>query len=49
MQAEQLLNNATFRPFQIFGTVALIYFLLCWPLTLLSRRLERRLASAYQR
>ncbi len=48
-RAGQLLNNATFRPFQIFGTVAVIYFLLCWPLTLLSRRLERRLAGAYQR
>ncbi len=48
-RAGQLLNNSTFRPFQIFGTVALIYFLLCWPLTMLSRRLERRLADAYQR
>ncbi len=48
-RAGQLLNNATFRPFQIFGTVALIYFLLCWPLTLLSRRLERRQAVAYKR
>ena len=48
-RAGQLLNNATFRPFPIFGTVALLYFLLCWPLTLLSRRLEARLASAYQR
>jgi len=48
-RAGQLLNNATFRPFPVFGTVALIYFLLCWSLTMLSRRLERRLASAYQR
>ena len=48
-RAGQLLNNATFRPFPIFGTVALLYFLLCWPLTLLSRRLETRLANAYQR
>ncbi len=47
-RAGQLLNNATFRPFTIFGTVALIYFLLCWPLTLASRRLEVRLASAYK-
>ncbi len=47
-RAGQLLNNATFRPFAIFGTVALIYFLLCWPLTLASRRLEVRLARAYQ-
>jgi len=48
-RAGQLLNNATFRPFAIFGTVAFIYFLLCWPLTLASRRLEMRLASAYKR
>lgn len=48
-RAGQLLNNATFRPFPIFGAVALIYFLLCWPLTLASRRLERRLADAYKR
>lgn len=48
-RAGQLLNNATFRPFAIFGTVALIYFLLCYPLTALSRVLERRLASAYKR
>jgi polar amino acid transport system permease protein len=48
-RAGQQLNNATFRPFLIFGTVALIYFLLCWPLTLASFRLEKRLAAAYQR
>ena len=48
-RAGQLLNNSTFKPFQIFGTVALIYFLLCYPLTILSRRLETKLASAYQR
>ena len=47
-RAGQLLNNATFRPFAIFGTVALIYFLLCWPLTLASRHLERRLGRAYK-
>ena len=48
-RAGQMVNNATFRPFTIFGTVAVLYFLLCWPLTLASRRLERRLGSAYQR
>jgi polar amino acid transport system permease protein len=48
-RAGQLLNNATFRPFPIFGTVALIYFALCWPLTLAAGRLERRLALAYRR
>jgi polar amino acid transport system permease protein len=48
-RAGQLLNNTTFRPFPIFGAVALIYFLLCWPLTVLSRRLEARLGAAYKR
>ncbi len=48
-RAGQMLNNATFRPFTIFGIVAALYFLLCWPLTIVSRRLERRLASAYKR
>ncbi len=48
-RAGQMVNNATFRPFTIFGTVAVLYFLLCWPLTVASRRLERRLGTAYQR
>jgi polar amino acid transport system permease protein len=48
-RAGQLLNNTTFRPFPIFGAVALLYFLLCWPLTVLSRRLEKRLGAAYKR
>ena len=41
----QILTNATFQPFVIFGMVALIYFVLCYPLTHWSRRLERRLAQ----
>ena len=49
VRAGQLLNNATFRPFLIFSTVALIYFVICWPLTMASRRLEARLAEAYRR
>lgn len=48
-RAGQLLNNATFRPFVLFGVVALIYFLLCWPLTVAASRLEKRLALAYRR
>jgi len=43
-RAAQVINNATFQPFTIFGMVALIYFALCWPLSLLSRRMEQRLA-----
>ena len=47
-RAGQQLNNATFRPFVIFGVVAAIYFVLCWPLTLAAAGLERRLAAAYR-
>lgn len=45
-RAAQVINNATFEPFTIFGLVALIYFLLCWPLSAYSRRMERKLAVA---
>ena len=48
-RAGQLINNATFHPFTIFSTVAVLYFLLCWPLTIASRRLEQRMALAYRR
>ena len=40
----QILTNATFQPFVIFGLVALIYFIICYPLTRWSRGLEKRLA-----
>src|SRR5690606_35736127 len=39
----QMINNATFKPFLVFGIVGAIYFLLCFPLSKLSRYLERRL------
>jgi polar amino acid transport system permease protein len=48
-RASQMINNATFHPFLIFGGVSLLYFAICWPLSLLSSRLERRLAKAYAR
>jgi polar amino acid transport system permease protein len=39
-RAGQLVNNATFKPFQVFATVAAIYFVICFPLSRLSRYLE---------
>jgi polar amino acid transport system permease protein len=48
-RAGQIINNATFRPFLVFGIVAAIYFVLCWPLSHLSTRLERRFAAATAR
>jgi polar amino acid transport system permease protein len=42
----QLTNAATYRPFTVYIVVAVIYFAMCFPLTQLSRRLERRLRVA---
>jgi polar amino acid transport system permease protein len=45
-RAAQVINNATFRPFTIFALVALVYFLICWPLSAYSKRMERKLLVA---
>lgn len=42
-KAGTMITNATFRPFAVYGCVALAYFLLCWPISLGAQRLERRL------
>jgi polar amino acid transport system permease protein len=42
----QILTNATFQPFTIYALVALIYFIICYPLTSCARTLERRLGTA---
>jgi polar amino acid transport system permease protein len=39
----QILNNVTFRPFAIFTMIGVIYFAVCYPLSLYSKRLEARL------
>jgi len=44
-RAGQIINNATFKPFLVFGIVAALYFVMCWPLSLLSGHLERRYAA----
>ncbi len=45
-RAAQVINNATFRPFTVFGLVAVIYYLICRPLSAYSKRMERRLLVA---
>ena len=40
MKTANAINNATFEPFTVYGVVACIYFLLCFPLTAYARRLE---------
>ncbi|MDY7579010.1 amino acid ABC transporter permease [Herbaspirillum sp. RTI4] len=41
-RAGQVINNATFQPFLIFMLTAVLYFALCYPLSVWSRRLERK-------
>ncbi len=48
-RAGQIVNNATFEPMMVFSIVAALYFLLCWPLSLLAGRMERRLATSQAR
>lgn len=48
-RAGQIINNATFQPLLVFSVVAAIYFVLCWPLSLLAARMERQRAKALAR
>ena len=48
-RAGQIINNATFQPLHVFATVAALYFVICWPLSLLAARMERKRALALAR
>lgn len=45
-RAAQIINNATFRPFTIFAMVALVYYVICRPLSAYSKRMEQKLLVA---
>ena len=45
-RAGQVVNNSLFEPFVVYMLVAVLYFLLCFPLSWWSRQLERRLLVA---
>jgi len=42
-RASQVINNSLFQPFLVFGIAGALYFALCYPLSRLSRTLERKL------
>jgi len=42
-RAAQVVNNATFRAFTIFAVTALVYYIICRPLSAYGRRLEQKL------
>ncbi len=43
MRIAQTINNVTFQPFLVYGLCAILYFLICLPLSRFSVYLERRL------
>ena len=40
----RVVNNSTFAPFTVFSLAAVLYFAICYPLSMLSYRLEKKLA-----
>lgn len=40
----QIVSNATFKPLDVYLTAAAFYFVFCFPITLYSRHLEKRLS-----
>ena len=45
MRTGAIVSNATFNPLFVYSLVAVLYFILCWPLSLYGRRMEKRLAG----
>ncbi len=45
-RAGSQLSNQIFQPLLVFGIVGVLYFFMCWPLSLYGARLERRFAAA---
>lgn len=43
MRGAAMMNNATMAPMNVYVIVCLIYFVICFPLSVLSRKLESRL------
>jgi polar amino acid transport system permease protein len=44
--AGSMISNATFKPFVVFSCVALLYFVLCFPVSLYAKNLERKINVA---
>ncbi len=43
MRSGQIVNNTLFEPFLVYALIAVAYFAMCYPLSLFSQKLERRL------
>jgi polar amino acid transport system permease protein len=47
-RAGQMISNATFKPLLVYGIVGIMYFVVCWPLSIWSGRLEERLVIPHR-
>ncbi|KFC70375.1 ABC transporter permease protein [Bosea sp. LC85] len=45
-RAGNIISNQIFQPLLVFGIVGALYFVMCWPLSLVGARLERQFAAA---
>ena len=45
-KAGTMITNATFKPFLVYSCVALLYFALCFPISLYARSLEKKLNAS---
>jgi polar amino acid transport system permease protein len=45
-RAGSMVSNQIFKPLLVFGVVGVLYFAICWPLSLYGTRLERQFAAA---
>lgn len=43
-RAGQIVSNMIFQPILVFGIVGMIYFALCWPLSIWGMRMERKMS-----
>lgn len=44
----QMLSNITYKPLLVFSVVGAIYFLVCWPVSLMGSRLEKQMARSHR-
>jgi polar amino acid transport system permease protein len=45
-RAGGIISNQTFKPLLVYAVVGVMYFAICWPLSLCGMRLERRFAAS---
>ena len=47
-KAGTMITNATFKPFIVYSCVALLYFALCFPISLYAKTLEKKLNASHR-